>query len=248
MVKSIYLQDGEEIFVDDEDYERVSQYTWTKLFNDNARSILNNEHKRLQNFLIKGSYQINKNNNFSKSNLTTEGNPSRWRKANVKSKSKYKGVHWDKNKKKWRAKIYLDGKIKYLGRYANEDDAAHAYNQAVLEYWDGNGYLNIIGKDNRTKEKNYKTHKIQKRSRARRSNYKGVRERGNLIYAQMTYQYNNIYIGATKNKEEAALLYNRCAIYLYGDDAILNNVSMTDELKEFISNWEIPEKIKQLKD
>lgn len=26
MVKSIFLQDGEEIFVDDEDYERVNQY------------------------------------------------------------------------------------------------------------------------------------------------------------------------------------------------------------------------------
>ena len=30
LVKSIFLQDGEEIFVDDEDYERVNQHTWFK--------------------------------------------------------------------------------------------------------------------------------------------------------------------------------------------------------------------------
>lgn len=35
---------------------------------------------------------------------------------------------------------------------------------------------------------------------------------------------------------------------LYGEDAILNDVPMTDELKEFISNWEMPDKIKALKE
>ena len=40
MVKSIFLQDGEEIFVDDEDYERVNQYTWSKNYNGNHRKIL----------------------------------------------------------------------------------------------------------------------------------------------------------------------------------------------------------------
>ncbi|MUH23519.1 AP2 domain-containing protein, partial [Staphylococcus aureus] len=39
MVKSIFLQDGEEIFVDDEDYERVNQYIWTKSYVDNVRRI-----------------------------------------------------------------------------------------------------------------------------------------------------------------------------------------------------------------
>ncbi|MEJ7378713.1 AP2 domain-containing protein, partial [Staphylococcus epidermidis] len=39
-----------------------------------------------------------------------------------------------------------------------------------------------------------------------------------------------------------------CMNYLYGSDAILNDVPMTDELKEFITNWEIPDKIKALKE
>lgn len=32
MVKSIFLQDGEEILVDDEDYERVNQHIWGRRF------------------------------------------------------------------------------------------------------------------------------------------------------------------------------------------------------------------------
>ena len=36
-------------------------------------------------------------------------------------------------------------------------------------------------------------------------------------------------------------------IFIYMVQVILNDVPMTDELKEFISNWEIPDKIKALK-
>lgn len=39
MVKSIFLQDGEEIFVDDDDYERVNQHIWRKYFKGNTRYI-----------------------------------------------------------------------------------------------------------------------------------------------------------------------------------------------------------------
>ena len=60
MVKSIYLQDGEEIFVDDEDYERVSQHTWTKSYNCNTRNIASHKFKNvnLQNFILEDSFQI----------------------------------------------------------------------------------------------------------------------------------------------------------------------------------------------
>ena len=46
------------------------------------------------------------------------------------------------------------------------------------------------------------------------------------------------------SKEKAALVYNKIVLYLYGSDAILNKITMTNELEEFISNWEIPEKLK----
>lgn len=249
MVKSIYLQDGEEIFVDDEDYERVSQHTWWKYFNGNARVIANADGKGLPNFLMENSYQMKKGNDFTKRNLTAKGNHARWRKASPKSSSKYKGVRWAKEVKKWRANINVDGNHKYLGVYSNEDDAAIAYNQAVLDYWDGDGYLNVIGEDNRVPLKDYKTNKNIHRTRVGKYGYRGIVKRTSEKYRASIWSEGKQSCTTTfKTVEQAALAYNKCVLYLYSEDAILNDVPMTDELKEFIDNWEIPEKIKQLKE
>ena len=56
--------------------------------------------------------------------------------------SKYKGVHWSKNK--WRATIEVNGKKIYLGFFDNEQDAAIAYNEAAKKYFGDYAYLNEI--------------------------------------------------------------------------------------------------------
>lgn len=48
--------------------------------------------------------------------------------------SKYKGVCWDKNRKKWRARIVIGGVEKYLGRYNSEEEANSAYRLAAQEF------------------------------------------------------------------------------------------------------------------
>lgn len=253
MVKSIFLQDGEEIFVDDEDYEKVSQHTWYKSFYGNSKNIKNTQKVMLSTFILKDSHQVVKNNDFTRTNLTTKDNAHRYKKARYNNSSKYKGVSWDKRRNKWVVQIKVDEKTKYLGAYIDEDEAARVYNQAVLEYWDGNGYINVIGEDNRQPIRDYGK-KRQHIRRYRPFGYRGVRK--------ITGKYNdkfsshifsgknkrNLYLGTFPTKHHAALTYNKCVIYLYGDDAILNDVPMTDELKEFIDNWEIPERIKALKE
>ena len=47
--------------------------------------------------------------------------------------SRYKGVCWHKGPNKWIASIYRDGKRHHLGYYANEQEAANAYQTARLE-------------------------------------------------------------------------------------------------------------------
>ena len=43
------------------------------------------------------------------------------------------GVTWDKQKKKWKATIRIDGKLKYLGLFHDEKEAACKYDeQAAL--------------------------------------------------------------------------------------------------------------------
>lgn len=58
--------------------------------------------------------------------------------------SKYKGVSWHKNKGKWVAYIETDKKMKHLGIFVNEHDAATAYNMAALRYFRKFAKLNLI--------------------------------------------------------------------------------------------------------
>jgi len=49
----------------------------------------------------------------------------------VKS-SKYSGVTWQKNRKKWLARIEINGTRKYLGLYSDEHEASLAYRNAEM--------------------------------------------------------------------------------------------------------------------
>jgi hypothetical protein len=44
-----------------------------------------------------------------------------------KGTSNYTGVSWNKQCKKWRSSILINGKTKYLGSYTNEIQASNAY-------------------------------------------------------------------------------------------------------------------------
>lgn len=63
------------------------------------------------------------------------------------SSSKYKGVYYHKKAKKWVSQIQINGKLKYLGLFTSETDAAIAYNKAAIEYFDEYAYLNNINGD-----------------------------------------------------------------------------------------------------
>ena len=58
-------------------------------------------------------------------------------------KSKYKGVGWDENAQKWRASIYIHNKLKHLGRFESEKEAAEAYDAAAKECRGEYAYLNF---------------------------------------------------------------------------------------------------------
>jgi hypothetical protein len=57
------------------------------------------------------------------------------------------------------------------------------------------------------------------------SGYRGVVTAGENWRAQINNKYKNICLGTFKTKEEAAEAYNKAAIELYKEFAVLNEVS-----------------------
>lgn len=61
-------------------------------------------------------------------------NNGRNHKVSKRNNSGVVGVHWDANRKKWSASITYDGRIIYLGRYSQIEDAAEARAKANVMY------------------------------------------------------------------------------------------------------------------
>lgn len=151
------------VLIDAEDYERVIKYTWciSKESGSDLIYVLRKEksgekyktillHRDLVN-VPEGKVVDHINHDGldnRKSNLRIcdqRDNVKNCRKRQYKSTSKYKGVHFFKNYKKFVAVIQSHQKRRCIGYYHKEEDAARAYNVAAIKYHGEFANLNIIG-------------------------------------------------------------------------------------------------------
>lgn len=150
-MKRIPLTKGFEALVDDEDFDHLNLLSWhTNVGGKNPYAItakrINKKskkfkmHRMLLNVTdptqlvdhINGDTLDNRKENLR---VTTYlGNSQNCKKTTRKTHSKYKGVTWSKKKSKWQASIRTDNKLKWLGYFNIELDAAFAYNEAALKY------------------------------------------------------------------------------------------------------------------
>ena len=91
----------------------------------------------------KGEKNVNFGKKMSKERVdkTAKGN----RKVGVRknSKSNYKGVSWIESKKAYIVRAFLDGKLRYIGRFEDETEGARAYDGFIRFYFGEEAYLNF---------------------------------------------------------------------------------------------------------
>ena len=96
-----------------------------------AESFLN--HKRCGYKLVINHIDLNKINN-KVDNLEIVTNRENSNRKHLKSTSKYVGVHWNTEDKKWKSGLTINGKLKHLGYFTSELEASEAYQKALLNF------------------------------------------------------------------------------------------------------------------
>lgn len=153
--RKIPLTQGQYAIVDPEDYEGLAKYKWFAKRCDGrfyaVRSKRNRNVKMHQ--VILGTKEgkvidhINGNGlDNRKANVrfaTSEQNSWNQRKQRSQSSSKYKGVHWEKKRKEWRARIKYKGRSIHIGRFETEEEAARAYDAKAKELFGEFAWLNF---------------------------------------------------------------------------------------------------------
>lgn len=64
--------------------------------------------------------------------------------SRINTSSMYKGVYWDGRRKRWRARLGIEGKMKHIGYFNDEIQAALAYNHTATIYFGEFARLNIL--------------------------------------------------------------------------------------------------------
>jgi hypothetical protein len=147
-MKKIELTRGKVTIVDDDDFERLSQWKWfyhhegyavrnmTIASGKQKIILMHREILGTPNGMDSDHINGNKldNRRINLRICTTSQNLANQdiRSDNISGR---KGVCWDEHNRKWRAYIMTNCKQKNLGRFADIEDATKAYEKAATEYF-----------------------------------------------------------------------------------------------------------------
>jgi hypothetical protein len=134
-----------------------------------------------------------------KEQAVEEAKQQRWIKCR-EAGSKYRGVSWNKNKNKWTATIYSNGKKHNLGYFEDEEEAARAYDRAARAHKGEKAQLNFPAEGESGPSR-------------QSSKYRGVswEKSHNKWIAKVQYGGKRHSLGYFEDEEEAARAYDRAA-------------------------------------
>lgn len=238
-MKQIKLLRGQVALVDDEDFEYLSKWKWRASKGVNTLYVISSDPPKNEKTIRMHRIILGVTNprvfidhidhdglNNQKSNLRicSAGENRRNSRPIIGLTSKYKGVSWDKSVGRWKAQLYINGVIHFLGTFEREQDAALAYNTAATLQYGEFGLLNTIDWEElptiETKPK-----------KLRSSKYKGVSKHRNSWVAK----YKGTRLGSFTSEEDAYEAYietcKRCGYpkqHLKYIDAEINNPTEDD--------------------
>ena len=150
-MKEITLTQGKIALVDDEDFERLNQYSWCAISQDHrwyaARGVfIENKwktmlmHREIMNASngVKIDHRNSHGLDNQKYNLrvaTSQQNAQNIKNSHKDNKYKIKGVSWNRQHKKFEARIRVNGKKLLLGLFNVLGDADSAYRIAEEKYF-----------------------------------------------------------------------------------------------------------------
>eukprot|EP00984_Skeletonema_dohrnii_P015347 scaffold6614_cov106-Skeletonema_dohrnii-CCMP3373.AAC.1 len=140
--------------------------------------------------------------------------------------SKYTGVTFDKKASKWKAQINIDGKLRHIGSYENEEEAAADYARAVVKY-KKQGALGTVREQNSIIDLSDvppqpPIPKSAGHIKEGASKYEGVsfNKQMNKWTARIMIEGKNRHIGCYENEEEAAVDHARAVFKYTGQGAL----------------------------
>jgi hypothetical protein len=231
----IPLTQGKHAIVDAADFEWLSQWKWhadwserrqtwtarTNLRRANGKYRGIRMHQMLMGYL---GFRVDHRNGDGLDNRRSNLRPctavtNAQNRSKLTSKSSiFKGVTYNRQGM-WQAYIRVDKKLKHLGMFDNEIDAARAYNLAANEHFGAFAKLNDLNDTKLAERQN----RLQDGRRSA-TGFRGVsydRER-NKFEAQIHRLGKTHHLGRFENAHDAALAYDKAATDLLGPKAVLN--------------------------
>lgn len=152
MVK-VPLTQGKIALVDEADLPQIEQHRWCAVFMEKwyAATKVNRKLVLMHRYLMglpscKVDHKDGNGLNNQRHNLrlaTDQQSAANRRKLHHNTTSRYKGVVWDAQRQAWRARIMVNRKLRHLGRFRSEEEAARAYDQAAREIFGEYASLNF---------------------------------------------------------------------------------------------------------